>query len=197
MGESQPSGQFCRLPSAPPNSNPTRALSRPGCREPLRFLSATAQPPNLPMKPAGLPASPNPAPSAPALTVTRASHRREAKGAPRPHANRFPKCPALVTSAARQRGVFLSYSGFQLGGPEELLSITQSPPQASARLTNQRLSPGRRRVQSPERKAMVPPHAPAAASRSQCAHARASARCRRFLSDLALWPHCCASGSSL
>lgn len=178
------------------SSNPTRALSRPGCREPLRFLLATAQPPNRPMKPAGLPASPNPAPSAPALLPGLPAAVRP-KGAPRPHVNRYPKCPALVTSAARQRGVFLSYSGFQLGGPRELLSITQSPPQATARLTNQRLPPARRRVQSPERRATVPPHAPAAAARSQCAHARASARCRRFLSDLALWPHCSASGSSL
>ncbi|XP_036194285.1 translation initiation factor IF-2-like [Myotis myotis] len=101
--------------------------------------------------------------------VTRASHRREARGRLlAPTLTVPPKSPVPLTSAARQPGVFLCSSGSQLGGPRTLLPITQSPPQATAGLTNQRLSPARRRAPGSQRKARVPPHAPAAAARSHC-----------------------------
>lgn len=63
---------------------------------------------------------------------------------PRLHANRFPKSLDLLTSAAPQRGVFLSYSGVQLGGPGALLPIIQSPPRTPDQ-TNQSAVPLARR----------------------------------------------------
>lgn len=141
-GESQPSGQCRPLPPPRQSSGPTGALRRPenlsACPRQRRghpTAHEALRPPRKP-EPGSFKLCPDcyqgsPSPSGPGAP-------------PRLHANRFPKSLDLLTSAAPQRGVFLSYSGVQLGGPGALLPIIQSPPRTPDQ-TNQSAVPLARR----------------------------------------------------
>lgn len=155
--------------------------SGPPAAPTARSLSASLRPPRSP--PASLLASPSPAPSAAAPTVTRASRRREARGASSPRREPSPRQVPRLThpgrEAARQRGgVFLCDSGFQLGGPRTWLSIRPEP-RPDWPISGLLRPGGGPRAQSGRLR--VPPPAPAAAP-SQPLYARAGLRWVRALS---------------
>lgn len=133
-------GNSVHFPPSRQSSSPTRALSRPEnlsacpqqrCGHPTAHEAL--RPPHKP-EPGSFKLCPDyyqgaPSPSGPGTP-------------PRLHANRFPESTDLLTSAARQRGVFLSYSGVQLGGPGALLPIIQSPPRTPDQTNQSAVSSG-------------------------------------------------------
>lgn len=191
-------------PSLPGNSTdfPPRHQTSKHTRGPHppqlpKKLSASLRPPRShPTNPGSPPASPQARTGLlQLLPCYQDFPQRQTVGASSTPRQQLSRVLAPFTSAARQRGTFLSHSGFQLGGPGALLPVTQSPPRARARLTNQLFFPARRRAlrtqsgrlgDRPMRR--LPPL-------SHCAHARGWARCVGFRSALALCSHCSSSGS--
>ena len=170
--ESSLARQVGRIRSAPPKLQPQQG---PRPARPPPDISASLQPRR------GHPTGTRSPPASP-KTQTRLLHLlpcvspkvpAAVPGAPpRPQANRFPEFLPHSTSGARQPAGFFSYSTFQLGRPGALLPITQSPPRARARLTNQRLPPAWRREPQAEGQKIA---AQAWSGLSQCAHALGSA----------------------
>lgn len=177
VGESQPSPQASRLPSAPPKLQAHQGPQPARLPNNLSaFLPAAARPPNQPTKPARVPASPNPAPSAPALLpgLPAAIRPRGASSTPCQPLSRVLSPSYLSRAAARCLPRLLRLPAWRYRGVaanHPLSAPSQGQADQSAAFSGQEAG-----TENPERKASRPPHTPPAASRSQCAHARGWAR---------------------